>query len=416
MVQSILFLLLGFLSATLIALMIAPAIWRRAVALTRRRIEASVPLSLNELKAERDQDQAEYAMAIRRVEIRNKALNEKSVAQQADISRRIEDIRQLNQENDEQAEIIAGLESDLRELRADMEDQKGRNADLSAELASACDQIEVKIAEHDHVSRLLDEARIVSSNRQIDLVAREAQLEKLSEEMDAVKLQRDEAEAQMREMSADLNISDRGLQLRDKKISGLEKKLDRMVAALSDAEDRLDRREKELARFKEKLKQVTATETGLRQNLDATETKLAKLQVKFGTGRSEGAMDDEAMTELEAKVTQLEKDRAHLEDRLRKVVAENRRLKSGEEIRTKPGAPERGDEQRENAELRTQINHLAAELVNLTALLDGPNSEISRIIRDGKGANGSNGRAASIADRVRALREAALSAHHTGAE
>ena len=55
MLESGLFFTLGFLAATLLCLMVAPAIWRRAVVLTRQRIESSVPLTLNEIQADKDQ-------------------------------------------------------------------------------------------------------------------------------------------------------------------------------------------------------------------------------------------------------------------------------------------------------------------------------------------------------------------------
>ncbi len=69
MIQSILFFALGFLCAGFLALMVAPAVWRRAVRLTRRRIEASVPLSLGEIQADKDRIRAEFAMSIRRLEM-----------------------------------------------------------------------------------------------------------------------------------------------------------------------------------------------------------------------------------------------------------------------------------------------------------------------------------------------------------
>ena len=54
MIESILFFSLGFLCAGFLALMVAPSIWRRAVSMTRRRIEASVPLSLSDIEADKD--------------------------------------------------------------------------------------------------------------------------------------------------------------------------------------------------------------------------------------------------------------------------------------------------------------------------------------------------------------------------
>ncbi len=64
MFEGVLYFVLGFLAAALLALMVSPAIWNRAVTLTRRRIESSVPLTLNEVQADKDQLRAEFAMSI----------------------------------------------------------------------------------------------------------------------------------------------------------------------------------------------------------------------------------------------------------------------------------------------------------------------------------------------------------------
>lgn len=417
MVQSVLFLLLGFLSATLLALLIAPAIWRRAVVLTRRRIEASVPMSLNELRAGKDQARAEAAIAIRRLEIRNKNQNEKSVVLKTEISKRLDEIKQLNDENNDQAGVIENLEADVAALNAKLASQLDDNEKLAAKLTSACDQIEIKIAENEHIARLHDEASLVSSNRQIDLVASEARVEKLSGEVDALKQLRDEMETQLRDLSAEFKITERTSQLKDQKLEKLESKLEKVVAALSDSEEKLDRREKELQRLKDNIKQQSGQDDELRRKLEQAEKELTKAETKL-TRLTEGSVltQDEAGNELEAKVGKLEEDKSRLEARLKKIVAENRRLKSANGSAQSDVVADPEGEKRENAELRAQINHLAAEIVNLTVMLDGPNSEISRIIREGKGRNGSVSRSSSIADRVRALREAALSAHRTGVE
>ncbi len=408
MVQSVLFLLLGFFSATLLALIIAPAVWRRAVILTRRRIEASVPLKVDELRAEKDQVRAEAAIEIRKTEMKFKALNEKAIAQKQEISKRLDDIRQLNEENNTQAQTIEGLDANVAALKSELTQMKGDNSKLSSEFANACDQIEQKIADNNELARRLDEASLVSSNRQIDLVASEAKIEKMVGEIDALKRKRDESENHVRDMSADLKVAERTLQLSEKKVASLEKKLEKLLSSLSDSEERLDRREKEIARLKDRLKTQSVS-------ISATDrADPGKFTAKQPNGSMEGNAVSENNNELERKVGKLEQDRTRLEARLKKVVAENRRLKSGAVDAQTAGADD--VEQRQNAELRKQINHLAAEIVNLTAMLDGPNSEISRIIRDGKGSASSIDRAASIADRVRALREAALSAHHTRVE
>jgi hypothetical protein len=64
--------------------------------------------------------------------------------------------------------------------------------------------------------------------------------------------------------------------------------------------------------------------------------------------------------------------------------------------------PEQAGDARSGAGLREQMNELAAEVVNLTMKLDGPDSPIAKALA---GEGQQNGRV-SLADRVRALQKA----------
>lgn len=69
MIEQIMFFALGALAATLVALMILPAVWSRAVRLTTRRVEAAVPVSIFEIQAARDHQRAQFALNQRRLEL-----------------------------------------------------------------------------------------------------------------------------------------------------------------------------------------------------------------------------------------------------------------------------------------------------------------------------------------------------------
>jgi chromosome segregation ATPase len=66
---------LGFLVASLMALAIAPAFWRRAIRLSTRRLEMQLPLSPEEILAGRDLLRAEFAVERRKLEQKAEALN-----------------------------------------------------------------------------------------------------------------------------------------------------------------------------------------------------------------------------------------------------------------------------------------------------------------------------------------------------
>jgi hypothetical protein len=69
LIENMMYFALGLLVAGLIALIIMPAVWKRAVRLTKRRIEAATPITLSEFRADKDQLRAEFALSTRRLEM-----------------------------------------------------------------------------------------------------------------------------------------------------------------------------------------------------------------------------------------------------------------------------------------------------------------------------------------------------------
>jgi chromosome segregation ATPase len=67
-IESIMIFALGFVAASLIALLIIPAINARAERLARRRAETLFPMSISELTADKDHLRAEFAVMQRRIE------------------------------------------------------------------------------------------------------------------------------------------------------------------------------------------------------------------------------------------------------------------------------------------------------------------------------------------------------------
>src|SRR5262245_62552926 len=59
---------LGFLIASLLALLLASAFWSRAVRLTTRRLKESMPVSEPEIKADLDRLRATHAIRVHKLE------------------------------------------------------------------------------------------------------------------------------------------------------------------------------------------------------------------------------------------------------------------------------------------------------------------------------------------------------------
>jgi hypothetical protein len=87
MIEYALLVMLGFCTAGLLALLIAPTIWRRAVRLTTKRLDATLPMSLSDIEADKDLLRASYAVQIRRLEAGLNKARDKSASQLVEISK-----------------------------------------------------------------------------------------------------------------------------------------------------------------------------------------------------------------------------------------------------------------------------------------------------------------------------------------
>ncbi|ESY88676.1 hypothetical protein X739_02635 [Mesorhizobium sp. LNHC220B00] len=381
MVQSVLFFALGFLCAGFLALMVAPAVWRRAVALTRRRIEASIPLTQAEIQADKDRIRAEYAMTTRRLEINVKTLREKAAEQLVEINRGREALKALAVERTDKNHALAELGAKNEALRQREEELH----ELSERLKETERKLERRALDFEKLEHMYDDASFASSSRQIELVARESELQKLASDISLLRGQRKEADRRSQEIAAESKAARDALKAEKKRVAELDKKVERLLAALADREDKLDRREKELARLREKSK----TEDG------APALRLVGKPDEPGRHEEAGRRDD-----VDRAIAKLDGDRERLEARLTALARENKRLKAD-----LGAAASSGLTNGNGAALREQMNELAAEVVHLTAKLEGPDSPIAKVLAAPQD-NRSTGHDRSLADRVRALQKA----------
>jgi len=133
-IENIMYFVLGALAAGLLALMILPAIWRRAVRLTKKRIEAATPMSLAEFRADKDQLRAEFALSTRRLEMNVETLRKRLAEQLGDISRKKTDLSALKTDRDQHLAIVAELEERETDLRRRILELEKEGVDLAQRL------------------------------------------------------------------------------------------------------------------------------------------------------------------------------------------------------------------------------------------------------------------------------------------
>lgn len=355
MIQSILFFLFGFLGATLIALMLAPAFWRRAERLTRRQLEATLPLSLNEIQADKDRLRAESAMAIRSLEISGTELRDRNNHLMLEIGHQREEIRAISEKNLHAREANVRLNAERDDLReklarrdAEVENLREEASDLEASLSRLR-------SDHAELNGQYSEVLLESSNRQVELVARDADIERLRHDLGGLRAKRAEIETRAKEAEAAMRSAVASQRLEARKVADLQKRHDKTIAMLAEREEQATRRDSELARLKVDLR-------------DAGREKSGALK---------------ALTEIERA-------------RKRQEIAESKNSKTA----IPAAQPPAGD-----ALLREQIHELAAQVVVMTAALEGD-------ALDGLGKAGKpvKGAPLSLADRVRRLQAKAAKA------
>jgi chromosome segregation ATPase len=382
-IQSILFFALGFLCAGFLAVMVTPAIWRRALILTRRRMEASTPVSLAEIQAGKDGMRAQFAMATRRLEMSVKSLRDKTTAQTIEIERHRLEINRLAAEIVERDKVLARISDQSGGLSTELLRREEELKQITQRLAAAETLIEEREGEIEKLGRMYDEAALASSNRQIDLIARETQVDKLTGEVAEMRGQRMEGERRLKDVALEMRAAREAMAAEKKTIDDLESRVEELASTLADREEKLERREKELARLRERMKATKASRMAAQARPAAEEPAVAAM---------EASMDD-ANAEIERAVAKIKEDRDRLAARLTSLTRENRKL--------------RGDfTAKENAELREGIGDLAAEMVALTAAKEGPDSPIGKALAAPEPAGADlRHKITSLADRVKALQK-----------
>ena len=98
MIESMMYIGIGFLIAGLLVIGVIPLVHARAVRLTMRRLEALTPISRAEIQADKDQLRAEFAMSTRRLELSVEQMKARTTSQLAELGKKTDAINRLKVE------------------------------------------------------------------------------------------------------------------------------------------------------------------------------------------------------------------------------------------------------------------------------------------------------------------------------
>lgn len=402
MIAVIMYCAIGFLTATLLALLTLPAVWRRAVRLTRKRIENALPVSMAEIQADKDEQRAEFAVAVRRLEMDVQQLQERTSDQWGQITRQAEELRARQARIDDTTERLTALEA--------------AHAELTAHDRQVTDDLAIR-------SRDLEETQAALAATRKELAATAHTLEQTSAREEQLKVEhialttlRDTLKDRITDLDRHLSAANAHLATERETLRVTSESLSIEVSKNRELRDLIAEAERELSTVSAEAATLRAELATLHLRADSLEDRTRKAEARREAVEQEAArVTKEALAAREtaessarqandvARMVQAEK--AMLEGALAQAREDRAALQS--RLDAPPtavaAAPDSGNEA---ALLRERISDIAAEVASLTAALEGPGSPIDALLA--ASAAPRNGGTVTLAERIRALREKAM--------
>jgi chromosome segregation ATPase len=248
-IESIMYIGIGFLIDGLFVIGVIPLVHARAERLTARRMEALNPLSMAEIQADKDQLRADFAMSTRRLEMNVEQLKVKNTNHMTEIVKKSEAIGRLKLELGEKITALFVLESKEKQL---MNELQGFKSDLSSKSASLTEAESVLSDTQAELAQVTVNYREISVNAErqhVELVALRAQAEALRRKVQGYEMEPQVLQDHLRNKTAEaegLSHQLAGERTRAAQLSAYIDEVDRQLVVHKAEEEVLVRRVEEL--------------------------------------------------------------------------------------------------------------------------------------------------------------------------
>jgi chromosome segregation ATPase len=327
LIEAAMLVVLGFLSASLLALSALPALSRRADRLARRRAEAAFPLSLAEIAADRDHLRAELAVRERALEQKAESGFAAKAGAMTELGRRDMTIGRLESELAERRQKITDLEAALGQRTQELAETREVLAKESAGHLTSQATLSTRIADLAAVEAQLAETRQALTGSSADLAARIQELTELRtlhDKVGATLAERDQA-------LSELNNEHDRQRLALVEAGTLRLKLE---GERDDFSARLSTAETALAEARTSLSAMKLDRDSERLRADALSTRATEADAALRTAEANAVKLGAEIARQAAAVTQASVEHAEaltrikaLEDKIEAAVAAEARLK-----------------------------------------------------------------------------------------
>lgn len=383
MIEYALLLGLGFLAAALLVMLVAPAIHKRIVLYTENRLKATMPLSPQEIRAQKDMVRAVYAaqnarttqelLREREALVSVKLANE-TLAREA--SHLLADNQDLKAQINDMSVEAADFRSKLR--RAEIEADNLKEALRRTEETAAAKDLEITA-----LGRRIERMAADMDNLKIERTTRETEIENLKMRIQALRDEREELRRETKMVTKRAKDAEIRLAQEEHKLLRLDDRLAREIAENVDKAALVERRSKEIARLKESVKTANGKLRAAAKALRAANLPVPDFEDSTTTvPEAQETASLTAPTGETTTATDLAEELRH------RHTALTERL-----IKAKTATNDKA--------LREEIADIAAKMIVLTAAQEGEASPIPDLLR-AKSAKGPS-KSLTLAERVLAI-------------
>jgi chromosome segregation ATPase len=366
---------LGFLAATLTGLLVAPAIQKRVVKFTEARMKATMPLSPQEVRAQKDMARAAFATENARLSQNVRREREKHTLERVKNEKLVAQAAAIGTENAELHAQLADMNIEAGDMRSALRREELKSEQLKVALTTADREVRGRSAEVDKLNASIDHLRADIDDMKIDLATRDTAMENLKSRIGNLKDERDKLREDLKSTSQNAKALEVRLAREEARVRQMEGRLTRELAGSADKDNAIERRIAEVNRLRDKVKTLTVENKEAAKSARSNGTARATVASRLSQRRSD-------------KVTPPPIDIVALEEHVRD---------QGTALSERLMAAKTGEN---DAALREEMADLASKMIVLTAAREGAGSPVHDLIASIDPAL--DGDEQSLAQRVRA--------------
>ena len=231
MIEYALLFALGFLTAVVIGLLVAPAVQKRIVRFAEERLKATMPLSPQEVRAQRDAARASYAAENAKALLALRRERDKSVALMVQNEKTLRDARKLAGENAELQSQLADMNVEAADMRSTIRQLEQRLEAMKAAVEASKRDNGTKAETVRSLTSQIDKQAADLHGLKIDLAARETEIGHLKSRMAALRDERETLRAELKSENARAREMELRLKRDEARIRQIESRLARENAA-----------------------------------------------------------------------------------------------------------------------------------------------------------------------------------------